>query len=57
MGVGRVIQLIDDGVVVMSGIVFNNIEAALWAGVGVYIAGFIVDKVMSQQHGGPARAG
>lgn len=57
VGVGRIIQIIDGGIVVISGIVFNNIEAALWAGVGVYIAGFIVDKAMSQQHGEPVRAG
>ena len=49
LGVGKVLQFMDGSIIVASGLLFKNIESALWAGIGVYITGAIVDMVMEGQ--------
>lgn len=47
MGVGQVILLQDACVIVASGIVFRDIESALWAGIGVYVTGVVIDLILT----------
>ena len=47
MGVGQVILIQDACVIVASGIVFSDIESALWAGIGVYVTGVVIDLVLT----------
>ncbi|MDO5667041.1 MAG: YitT family protein [Alcaligenaceae bacterium] len=49
IGIGRVIQLIDGSIVLLSALIFHNFVSALWAGLGVLITGFIVDRYMRWQ--------
>lgn len=44
--VGRVIQMMDGTIVLLSAILFASIESALWAAVGVVITGFMIDAYM-----------
>lgn len=46
IGVGQVVQFLDMCVIVASGIVFGDIEAALWAGIGVYVSGVVINMVI-----------
>lgn len=45
--VGQVILALDASVILVSAIVFHDIESALWAGIGVYITGLVVDLVLT----------
>lgn len=47
LGVGQVILVQDACVIVASGIVFSDIESALWAGIGVYVTGVVIDLVLT----------
>ena len=47
IGVGQVVQFFDFSLIILSGIVFHNVEAALWAGIGVYVTGVIIDFVLT----------
>ena len=47
IGVGQVIQFFDFTVIIVSGLVFHNIEAALWAGIGAYVTGIVIDMVLT----------
>ena len=47
--IGRVIQIMDGTIVLLSAIVFRNIESALWAGLGVIITGFVINWFMRRQ--------
>lgn len=46
VGIGQVLLLGDLCVIAASGLVFGTIEAALWAGIGVYVATSVVDLVL-----------
>lgn len=51
MGVGQCLLLIDSLVIACSAIVFRDIEPALWAGIGLYVTGFVVDRILTGQSG------
>jgi uncharacterized membrane-anchored protein YitT (DUF2179 family) len=51
LGVGQCIVLLDSLVIVSSAIVFRDIESALWAGIGVYVTGLVVDLVLTGKAG------
>ncbi|HJW56648.1 MAG TPA: YitT family protein [Burkholderiaceae bacterium] len=46
VGVGQVLLFFDICVIVASGLAFGTIEAALWAGIGVYVATSVVDLML-----------
>lgn len=45
--VGQVILALDAGVILLSAIIFRDIESALWAGIGVYVTALVVDLVLT----------
>lgn len=49
MGVGHCIFMLDLVVIAVSAVVFGDIESALWAGIGVYVTGVVVDLVITGQ--------
>jgi len=51
IGVGQCIFLLDSLVIVTSAIVFHDIESALWAGIGVYVTGLVIDLVLTGKAG------
>lgn len=51
IGVGQCIFLLDSLVIVSSAIVFRDIESALWAGIGVYVTGLVVNLVLTGKAG------
>lgn len=48
--VGNVVFFLDSCVIVVSGFAFGNVEAAMWAGIGVYGTGVFIDFVMPGTH-------
>jgi uncharacterized membrane-anchored protein YitT (DUF2179 family) len=51
IGVGQCIFLLDTVVVIASAVAFRDIESALWAGIGIYMTGFVVDLVLTGRSG------
>ncbi len=51
LGVGQCLFLLDGMVIVGSAIVFGEIEPALWAGIGVYVTGLVIDLVLTGKAG------
>jgi uncharacterized membrane-anchored protein YitT (DUF2179 family) len=51
IGVGQCIFLLDTIVVAASAVAFLDIESALWAGIGIYMTGFVVDLVLTGRSG------
>jgi uncharacterized membrane-anchored protein YitT (DUF2179 family) len=51
LGVGQCIFLLDSCVLTASAIVFRDIESVLWAGIGIYVAGLVVDLVLTGRSG------
>lgn len=51
VGVGQCIVVLDLGVIVASAVVFRDIESALWAGIGVYVTGVVIDLVLTGRSG------
>ncbi|WP_323000236.1 YitT family protein [Castellaniella sp.] len=45
--VGQVILALDAGVILASAIAFRDIESSLWAGIGVYVTGLVVDLALT----------
>lgn len=51
IGLGQCIFLLDALVIVASALVFGEIEPALWAGIGVYVTGLVIDLVLTGKAG------
>jgi uncharacterized membrane-anchored protein YitT (DUF2179 family) len=51
IAVGQCIFLLDSLVLLASVIVFRDIEAVLWAGIGIYVTGLVVDLVLTGKSG------
>ena len=51
IAVGQCIFLLDSMVLLASVIVFRDIESGLWAGIGIYVTGLIVDLVLTGKSG------
>lgn len=47
IGVGKVVLFLDLCVIAASGLAFGDIEAALWAGIGVYVTGVVIDLLLT----------
>lgn len=45
--VGNWVLILDGSICLISALVFGNIESALWAAVGVYVSGLVVDWVLT----------
>jgi uncharacterized membrane-anchored protein YitT (DUF2179 family) len=51
VGVGQCLFALDSLVIALSAIAFRDIESALWAGIGLYVTGWMVDRVLTGQSG------
>jgi uncharacterized membrane-anchored protein YitT (DUF2179 family) len=49
IGVGQAVALLDAGIVVLSAVVFQEFEAALLGGITVFVAGQVIDWVLTER--------